>query len=327
MKSQSLKSLYREIEREYENLRRENIKERERRINKIYEEIPKIKEIDEYIRNIGIITAKEQILNPSKESAEKSNLEIVKLRASKENLLKEAGYERDYLDEIYTCEKCKDTGYVRGKKCSCLENRLAKELYSISNISYTLQRENFNTFDLSIFSREIVEEEGMSPRENMESILKISRRFIQTFNDENDVNLLFYGPTGQGKTFMINCIAKELLDKNINVVYQTAFTLCEVMEEQKFRRSEISDVKYKQLFNADLLIVDDLGIEITNSFTVAGIFNIINKRLISGKKTVISTNLSPDELTRTYTDRVTSRVFQKFYPLKFFGEDLRLINS
>lgn len=327
MKNLSLKSLYREIEREYEEIRRENRKEHDRRVKEIYDEIPQIKEIDSYIKNIAIITAKEQILNPEVDSLEKSNLEILKLRAAKEQLLRESGYERDYLDEIYTCSSCKDTGYVNGKRCSCMENRLAKSLYSLSNISYTLQRENFNTFDLGIFSREVVEEEGLSPRENMEMVLKVSRKFIETFNDDNDMNLLFYGPTGQGKTFMINCIAKELLDRNVNVVYQTAFTLCEVMEEQKFRRSEISDIKYRQLFNADLLIVDDLGIEITNSFTVAGIFNIINKRLISGKKNVISTNLSPNELTKTYTDRVTSRVFQKFYPIKFFGQDLRLINS
>ena len=325
MKNLNLKSLYRQIEREYEELRRLNKRELEERKKIVYAQIPEIKEIDDLIKGIGLASAKEQIMNPSSDSLERANEGIVELRTKKEELLKNAGYERSFLDKLNSCEKCKDTGVQEdGRRCSCMENRLSRELYNVSNLSYTLQRENFNTFDLGIFSREIHKEEGISPRENMDMILKISREFIDTFKINNDMNLLFYGPTGQGKTFMINCIAKELLDKNVNVVYQTAFTLCEVMEDQKFRRNEINDIKYRQLFNADLLIVDDLGIEVTNSFTASGIFNIINKRLLGGKKTVISTNLSPNELTKTYTDRVTSRVFQKFYPIKFFGEDLRL---
>lgn len=320
-----MKDLFREIEREYENTRRLNKRKLDDRTKKVYLDIPEIEEIDSLIKNIGFMAAKEQILNPSEENQLRANEDIVKLRTKKELLLKNAGYERNYLDEIYTCNICKDRGTLEnGKRCSCMENKLAKELYSVSNLSYTLQRENFNSFDLSIFSRDIIEEEGISPRDNMEIILKVSRKFIETFKKENDVNLLFYGPTGQGKTFMINCIAKELLDQNVNVVYQTAFTLCEVLEEQQFRRNELSNMKYKQLFNADLLIVDDLGIEMTNSFTAAGIFNIINKRMIGGKKTLISTNLSPNELSKTYTDRVVSRVAQKFVPIKFFGPDLRL---
>lgn len=164
----------------------------------------------------------------------------------------------------------------------------------------------------------------MSPKENMKLILDASREFIKTFEEKNDFNLLFYGATGQGKTFMINCIAKELLNRNISVVYQTAFTICEVIEDYKFRRNSTNDIKYKQLFDAELLIIDDLGIEMATTVTNSGIFNIINKRIISGKKTIISTNLEPEELTNIYTDRVTSRVFQRFYQLKFFGEDLRL---
>lgn len=320
-----MKELFRQIEREYEELRRVNKKKLDDRKSEIYSKIPSIKEIDDLIKNIGFMAAKEQLVNPSFKNQERANADIIKLRGKKETLLKEAGYDRDYLDEIYSCKKCNDTGLMpNAKRCSCMENRIAKELYNMSNLSYTLQRENFNTFDLGVFSREIYKNEGISPRENMEMILKVSRKFIDTFQDENEMNLLFYGQTGQGKTFMLNCIAKELLDKNVNVIYQTAFTLCEVMEDQKFRRNEINNIKYKQLFSCELLIVDDLGIEMTNSFTAAGIFNIINKRLLGGKKTLISTNLSPKELSSTYTDRVFSRVFQKFIPIKFFGEDLRL---
>ena len=320
-----MKEIYKNIERQYEEIRRNNRKLREDRIKKVYSEIPEIKEIDELIRNIAIICAKEQLLNPSDENLQKTNDEIIRLRSKKELLLKEKNYSRNYLDEIYTCNMCKDTGKLEnGEKCQCMEEKIANELYKASNISYYLERENFNTFDLNVFSREINKEEGISPRENIEFILKASRKFINTFEEKNDFNLLFYGPTGQGKTFMLNCIAKELIDNNIRVVYHTSFKIGEIIEDYKFRRDELNEYKYKELYEAPLLIIDDLGIENSTSITNAGIFNIINERLISGKKTMISTNLSPMELTKVYTDRVTSRVFQKFLQLKFFGEDLRL---
>lgn len=320
-----MKDIYINIEREYEEIRRKNRQLKDERKKRVYKEIPEIKEIDELIRNIAIICAKEQIISPSKINLQKTNEEIIRLRSQKELLLKEKSYPRNYLDDIYTCLDCKDTGKLyNGEKCHCMEEKVAHELYKESNISYYLEKENFNTFDLNVFSREINEKEGISPRENIEFILKATRKFIKTFNEKNDFNLLFYGPTGQGKTFMLNCIAKELIDENIRVVYQTAFSIGEIIEDYKFRRNEENDYKYRELYNASLLIIDDLGIENSTSITNAGIFNIINERLISGKKTIISTNLTPMELTKVYTDRVTSRVFQKFLQLKFFGEDLRL---
>ena len=128
-----------------------------------------------------------------------------------------------------------------------------------------------------------------------------------------------------GKTFLSNCIAKALLDKNKIVVYQTAFTILEIIERHRFGRGErqLNDYQYNLLFDTDLLIIDDLGTEVANTFTNAEIFNIVNTRIISGKKTIISTNLTPNEITATYTDRVFSRILDKFLPLKFYGPDLR----
>ena len=165
----------------------------------------------------------------------------------------------------------------------------------------------------------------MTPRENMLDILGISEEFINNFDKNNGDNLLFYGTTGLGKTFLCNCIAKSLLDKNKIVIYQTAFTILDILEERRFGKGdkEMSNYQYELLFDADLLIIDDLGTEVSNTFTNAEIFNIVNTRLLRSKKTIISTNLTPKEISDTYTDRVFSRIFDKFNPLKFYGNDLR----
>lgn len=320
-----MKDIFRKIEREYDDIREENQKILNTRKEEIYLKIPRIKKIDQLILRLAIQASISQVESPSMEELRKINEDIYSLRIEKEDLLLKNGYSRDYLDLHYACNKCKDKGVLEnGQKCSCLKSKLSRELYEISNISYTLERENFNSFDLNIFSREIYPAEEISPRENMEMILKLSRDFIKTFNQKNDMNLLFYGATGQGKTFLLNCIAKELLDRNVGVIYQTAFNLLDVVEERKFRRSDLAQRKYNMLFDCELLIIDDLGIELINSFSTSEIFNIVNTRILKGKKTLISTNLSPKELSKTYTDRVFSRVFHKFIPVKFFGDDLRL---
>jgi DNA replication protein DnaC len=320
-----MKEIFRDIEKEYEEQQDLNRSELEERKAKIYDKIPKIRKIDSLVIKLAVTAAREQIKAPSSDDLLKINKDIYDLKKEKEKLLEENGFPKDFLEMSYKCDLCKDTGHLEdGSRCSCFEKKLSDRLFELSNISYVLSKENFDTFDLNIFSDEIDEKEGISPRENINMILRATKTFIDTFDEKNDMNLLFYGPTGQGKTFLLNCIANLLINKNKGVIYQTAFNLLDVVEDRKFRRNEINQEKYDLLFSCDLLIIDDLGIELINSFTTSEIFNIVNTRILRGKKTLISTNLSPKELSQTYTDRVFSRVFQRFYPLKFFGEDLRL---
>ena len=312
----------RKISLHYENIRRKNEEILKNRKKEIYRNIPQIAEIDKYINQLGLKSCKSLFLKPSSSLVMVVTREISDLKKEKERLLTENGYDINYLSMPYNCEYCKDSGLLEdGSKCYCLNKLIIDKLYKTSNLDHTLKKENFLHFDTNIFSDKIDEKEGISPKENILKIREISKRFIETFKEDNDFNLLFYGPTGQGKTFTINCIAKELLDRNISVIYLTAYEIVELLENKRFKK--IDDDRYDYLFEAQLLIVDDLGIELVSSFTNSEIFNIINTRLIRGKKTVISTNLSPKELSETYTDRVFSRVFQKFMPLKFFGEDLR----
>lgn len=306
----------------YENIRLKNEEELENRKKEIYRKIPQIKKIDDYIKDLAIKSCKNLYKNPSSNLVMDVTREIMDLKKEKERILISCGFDKDYMSIKYNCLYCKDTGFLEdGSKCSCLKKLVIDNLYKTSNLNHTLKKENFIHFDENIFSDKVYEKEGMSPRENIKKIKEISKKFIDSFKEDNDFNLLFYGPTGQGKTFMINCIAKELLDRNFSVIYLTAYEIVELLENKRFKK--VDDKKYDLLFESNLLIVDDLGIELVSSFTNSEIFNIINTRLIRGKKTVISTNLSPKELSEIYTDRVFSRVFQKFMPLKFFGEDLR----
>lgn len=313
----------------YEQRRDKNEYELEQRKNKISTKIPDILEIDNEISKIGLRLAKSVLLNPSsrEDIVKKSKEDIEKLRLNKENLLRQHNIPSDYLEIKYNCNYCEDKGFLpTGEKCKCLKQEIINEAYKMSNLNKVLSKENFNNFDFNIFSPIIPEGSNMSPRENMLDIFSICEKFVLDFNKENDENLLFYGSTGLGKTYMCNCIAKDLLDRGHVVIYQTSFRILEIIEEYKFRKdpnNKLADENYKNLFDCDLLIIDDLGTELNNSFTSGEIFNIVNTRLVSGKKIIISTNLSPSQLGKTYTQRTLSRILDKFRLIKFIGNDLR----
>lgn len=322
------KSVLKELFIEYERKRDRQIRDQKSRIEKVYRKVPAIKRIDEDIFKTGLSMSKYIIGNPDnyKESMEEAKSKIESLKMEKAYLMTESNIPADYMDIIYDCKTCKDTGYLdNGKQCNCLKQALVSRAYQMSNLENVLQKENFKNFNIDIFRDEPFENEIMTPRENMMDIVGIAEGFINNFNENNGDNLLFYGTTGLGKTFLCNCIAKSLLDKNRIVIYQTAFTILEIIEKHRFGRGnkEFNDYQYGLLFDADLLVIDDLGTEVANTFTNAEIFNIVNTRIISGKKTLISTNLTPKEISETYTDRVFSRILDKFIPLKFYGYDLR----
>lgn len=322
------KEILKELSIEYERKRDRQLHEQRIRKEKVYKKIPAIKRIDEDILKTGLSMTKYIIGNPDnyKESIEKAKKTIEKLKMEKAYLMTESNIPADYMEIKHDCEACKDTGYLdNGNQCNCLKQALVSRAYKMSNIENVLLKENFKTFNINIFKDETFEKEKMTPRENMIDIVGIAEGFINNFNENNGENLLFYGTTGLGKTFLCNCIAKSLLDKNKIVIYQTAFTILEIIEKHRFGKDngKYNDHQYNLLFEADLLIIDDLGTEVANTFTNAEIFNIVNTRIIGGKKTIISTNLTPKEISETYTDRVFSRILDKFIPLKFYGHDLR----
>ena len=312
----------------YERKRDLAEKELEARKKKVYHRIPEIKEIDDEVSKIGLKLAKLVLLNPQDKDKilEETKIKMDALKNRKNQLLNDFKVPSGYLNLKYDCPICKDTGFLKtGKKCNCLKQQIINQAYSMSNLSRILNTQNFSTFDHSKFSMERDEHLGISPQENILEILSICEGFVFNFDKDNDENMLFYGDTGLGKSFMSNCIAKELLDKGYVVIYQTAFKMFEIIEDYKFKNADdhISKDNYENLFDCDLLIIDDLGTELTNSFTNSELFNILNTRLLAGKKTIISTNLSPIQLGEIYTQRIFSRVFDRFRMIKFIGNDLR----
>lgn len=317
-----------QIERIYEKKRDKSQRDKLIRQRQVYKDLPRVETIDDEIRKIGLEMAKKMLLasGENEDIVNETKTKIENLKMEKAFLLTENNLSADYLEPIYECSKCNDTGYIEtGERCACMKQLLINRAYKMSNLEKILEKENFSNFNLDIFSDKKFEDEDKSPKENISDIIGYVEDFIQDFDKNNGHNLLFYGTTGLGKTYMCNCIAKALLDKNKIVIYQTAFTILDILEKRRFKKgiSEISDYEYDLLFKADLLIIDDLGTELSNAFTNAEIFNIVNTRLLWGKKTIISTNFTPSEISEVYSDRVFSRIFDKFNPLRFFGDDLR----
>lgn len=313
---------------EYNKMRLKAAHDADLRKEKLYAAFPDLEEAENQIQLLSIKLSKLYLSNSVNLNEQCLSLksEIEQLKKKRIEIYKKNNIPDDYLKVKFECSKCNDTGYLQdGKKCSCLNKQIINNLYSISNMEYMLNKENFDTFDINMFSNDAYKNEKLTPRQNMYYILEISEDFCSNFYDTN-MNLLLYGSTGLGKTFMCNCIASALLRKEISVLYQTAFSLFEIIETHKFNKqieSEENKINYNMIFECDLLIIDDLGTEVGNSFTNAELFNIINERLITNKKVIISTNLSLEQLRDTYSERITSRVFNNFVPLKFYGEDLR----
>jgi DNA replication protein DnaC len=317
-----------EILLEYEKIQDFEEKELEQRKAKVYSSVPKIRKIDEKINEVGILLSKMILTSPEDFENSLKNLkeQLEKLKQEKAFLLTENNIPLDFLKLNYQCKKCKDTGFLPdGQKCDCFKQRLIDKAYEMSSIGKVLEKENFQHFDIDFFSDTPFEDEELTPKQNMLNILNICEGFVINFDNNPNENLLFYGATGLGKTFLCNCIAKALLDKEKIVVYQTAFKIFEIIESYKFSKNLTPDINmaYQLLFDCDLLILDDLGTELTNTFTNTELFNILNTRLIQNKKMVISTNLSPVDIANTYSDRVLSRLFGSFTKLKFYGNDIR----
>ena len=314
-----------EILRDYEEKRNKAKAYREKRLKEVYEKVPRIKDIDEELQRTGISISKALIRgvdNPEK-VIDSFKQKLDQLKQERAILLTENNIPVHYLDENYTCNECKDTGFISsGQKCKCFKQQLIIKAYNMSNLSTMLKKENFKHFNLDLFSDELVEGQSLTPKQNMMNILNVCEGFVFNFDEDNEENLLFYGETGLGKTFLTNCIAKALLDKGKIVIYQTSFKLLEILEDLRFKNNNDKQ-KYNLLFDADLLVIDDLGTEMTNTFTNSEIFNIINSRLLSNKKTIVSTNLSPKEMMDRYDDRIFSSLFSKFTVLHFYGKDLR----
>lgn len=324
-----LNEIYQSLLNEYTKEQLKNRKKAAKRYAEVVEKIPAIAQLDDSIATLSMETAI-NALEGDETALDLLRQNIEEIKKEKAELLSLGGYPSDYLDPIYTCPDCKDTGYIENRKCHCFQKALVEELYSQSNIKEQLQTENFQTFSLDYYPDDILDPvTNTTPRENMRQILDTLHQFIEEF-DEKHGNLLFYGNTGVGKTFLSHCIAKEILEASHTVVYLTSMELFDILGRYTFHHKQNPserEAALSYILDCDLLIIDDLGTELTNSFTSSQLYHCIDSRLNREHSTIISTNLSFDDLTTRYTERIFSRLMSSYTLLKVYGKDIRIVKA
>lgn len=298
-------------------------RELEERIAQVYERIPEIAELDASVSRQAVAHARKKLMGEHC-SDQVFKAQMANIRGRKRQLLKEAGFPADYMEYHYVCDLCKDTGYIQGEKCRCFKQKEINLLYKQSNLQQILAKENFGTFSEEWFSPE-ADGSQISPRDNILRIRKICQDMVDGY-PQTGQSFLFTGLTGTGKTFMTNCIAKGLIDRGFSVIYLSAAALFETFSKYQFRNEDDSDAEmmYRQIFDCDYLIIDDLGTELINNFTLSALFSCINERGRRGKGMAISTNLTLGEIQSHYSERISSRLIQNCRILNFYGSDIRI---
>ncbi len=318
---------YDEIMRHYGRIQNRNRRLHEARLEEVYSKLPGIREFEDEMRKLSVNRAK-ALLNKESDSLDNYKRKMNELREEREALLLGGGFSADYLEEIYDCKECRDTGYTSGVKCNCMKKLEIDLLYKQSYMNQVLLRENFDTFDWSCFSEDykIAEQGGMSLKTYMDKLVNgVLREYLKNFDNKDSVNnIIFSGPSGVGKTFLIHCLAKELIDSRHSVVYLTADRLFDILSGRRVNRD---DEDYENMYmlanDADVLIIDDLGTELNNSLTNSELFNCINDRILRNKAVIISTNLKAADIRDIYSERVASRIFSNYKYIPMYGDDLR----
>jgi len=312
------------------------------RKSEVYRRLPRVGELDALLTQESFKAAK-SILDPGVDTAYIKQ-RIHDILEEKRMLMEQAGIADDFLENVHKCPYCKDTGYISAvshtakpakapmglfpahgvQKCRCLKQRLIDRHYSISGLGAAVAQENFQSFEFKYYSNKVDPEAGLSPLENIRDIYEHCIDFVLNFGSDFS-NLLLYGETGLGKTFLCNCIARDLLDAGITVLYVTAPRMFKKIENFRFNRNakDTSDEQMELVFDCDLLIIDDLGSEFSTVVTDTELFNIINSRLLARRPTIISTNLSLSDFQEAYTDRIVSRITGSYVMRRLFGDDIR----
>ena len=313
---------YDTIMREYSRRQAQNRRIQEQHQAQAYQQLPRLREIDEEVATLSarkvraLITGQETGLDDLKN-------DIALLSQERSALLLSEGYPQDYLEMHYTCPLCQDTGYIGSQKCSCFKKAEIELLYTQSNSKEILEKENFDHFSFDLYSDTITNDTtGLSARETARRAYDIAQTFVKNF-DSSFENLFLYGDTGVGKTFLSHCIAHDLLESAHCVLYFSAFDLFDHLAGSAFSRKDEKPGE-DLVFDCDLLIIDDLGTELTNSFVASQFFLCINERIMRKKSTIISTNLKLEDFSATYSERTFSRIASNYRMVKLIGKDIRI---
>ena len=289
---------------------------------RLYEAHPELLELRGKLRDLSAARA-QALIGGNRERAAALQEEAQALKEERAAQLQALGLTEADFEPIYTCPDCKDRGFIGRDKCHCFRAEERRLLYEESRLGEVLGRENFDTLSTAFYDRK-PGRNGRSQYDDMTAVIVRLKAFSAHF-PEDRASFLFYGPTGTGKTFFSNCIAKAVLDRGFSVLYYSSVSLFEKLSEVlSSHDNEAQAVLTDRLLLSDLLIIDDLGTELLNNYTSGKFFQIVNERAIHRKSTVISTNLDLSTLKERYTERVASRILSNYEPLRLSGDDIRI---
>lgn len=321
-------NVMREVLAQYENQRLENHREEERRRAEVAARSPQVaallheREECFYARMRAAFASPKQ----AQETADALEAELKRINAALRRELVKLGYDEEYLQPVYRCALCRDTGYVGEpihEQCSCLRRRVLEGMLRDENLR-GLERENFATYDANVYPDVVVPEIGRSQRAYMERMRATCERYADGFPKNDKPHLLFCGKSGLGKTFLMNCIAERVLERGYAVMRLTAYRLIEIMRRYHYNGEEAQLVE--EMRGCDLLLLDDLGAEpMIENVTINYLYYLVNERQSAGRAMIVSTNFMPDELRGAYTERIASRLMDQRNTrvLHFVGTDVR----
>lgn len=309
-------SQYDAIMRSYEEKQRIARHRLEHNTEIVYQKIPAYEALDRQVAAISIEQGK-KLLGGEADALPKLKQRLKELSAQKASLLRENGFPENYLSPVYECDKCQDTGYIANKKCSCFRAAEIELIYEQSHIKTLLETENFSSLSYDYYVGEDLEK--------FTKAVQICQNFVKSFNKDYR-NLFFYGTVGTGKSFLSCCIAKELIDMGNFVIYFSASQLFDILSKSTFEKDSMEAISgiSEDICDCELLIIDDLGTELTNTFVSSQLFSCLNNRHLRKKATIITTNLSLGELRDRYSDRIFSRITSNFDICKLTGRDIRM---
>lgn len=311
---------------------RKETRERERYAlrQRLYEAYPDLPRLDAELRGT-IVEVTEAALSRGTDmegKLEEIRVRNLALQQERTALLARAGYGPDALDDVPACPQCRDTGWVGGRMCGCLRELCAREQAKQLSSLLDLEGQSFDTFRLDVYSDRPWPGTGRSPRQNMANILKVCQGYAEQFPDYPLRNLFFSGNTGLGKTFLSACIAGEVSRRGFSVVYDTAIHVFACFDARRFARDVEQEREARQAvdryLNCDLLILDDLGSETTTALVQSSLYELVNSRLGPDFRTIVSSNLSAEDIRARYTPQIASRLEGSFRELTFYGEDIRV---
>lgn len=307
---------YDRIFRQYEEKQRISRLETEKRHAAVYEHIPKFRELEDTVASLSVAQGK-KLLSGDADALDTLHGDLAELKEQKKQLLLDSGFPADYLDPVFSCPDCQDTGYINREKCHCFRQAEIALLYEQSGIQDLLKQNNFELLSYEYYTGEALA--------LFQNAVKTCRSFIKNFNSDYH-NLFFYGTVGTGKSFLSCCVAKELMDQGCSVIYFGATGLFDLLSDAAFHTKNRDERQnaYADLYQCDLLIIDDLGTELTNQFTSSQLFSLLNERHLGKKSTLISTNFTLAQLRDRYSDRIFSRITSNFDVCRLAGEDIRM---